>query len=184
MSDSSQYNIIITIVGIVSAFLGAIIGGYLSYHGSIEVYKNQLKNEQKNIARAIDIDLKAILEYPTFRLYYMLHNYNKYDDRDESLPKDMTLTNKFYDDKTILYFVFDHDIAKLDHDLSSKIYEFYSDLFKASNCKEFIALNRLSKDAVIQKILKDKDEVMKSLIFKCGDNVSELREKLREVYES
>jgi hypothetical protein len=47
-------------------FIGAVIGGLFSFLGVYLVYKRQLDNDRRNVAKAIDIDLKTLFESVSF----------------------------------------------------------------------------------------------------------------------
>lgn len=183
--------------------VGACIGGYWSYRGSHDVIKKQLENEQKNIAKAIDIDLKNISTSIEFNTQYTFYKKTKdypAEIFEKIIPSE--LEKKFYNDKNLLYFVFKQDIAKLDHELSFDIYEFYNDLFIAEDLRKLLLksqnphvemvnsdaelINELIKDVadIKKEVLNKKYELFRKLILDCGDNIPELREKLKEVYNS
>ena len=173
MFDPNQNNLLPQAIGLV----GAVIGGLLAYYGSKNAYKHQLKIERKNIAKAIDIDLDTISESVYFGVFYK--NYKKGNTK---IPE--KIDQKYIDEKTTLYSVFNHDIAKLDYDISSRIYEFYTDLFTAESYRIFIINNKDSNDEKTKAEVEIIDVIMKKWIVKCGDNIPKIREKLKEVYES
>jgi hypothetical protein len=75
--------------------IGAIIGGLLSYLGTHQVYKKQLQNERKNIAKAIDIDLNAISDSVYFDIFYKI-----YKNGGKKIPE--KIDQKFIDEKITL----------------------------------------------------------------------------------
>lgn len=167
--------------------IGACIGGYWSYLGSQNAIKNQLKNEQKTVAKVIDIDLKTIYESDYFFEYYSNQKTNPKENI-ETKFEDIKLPMKLYEDKTLLYFVFSHDIAKLEYNHSSEIYEFYNDLFKADKYWNFVLENTLSKrqlcieNQILYDATLERYNDMNALIIKCGDNIQKIRTELKEVY--
>lgn len=189
MSEFTLTDFILAIL----VLIGACIGGYWSYRGSQDAIKKQFENEKKTIAKVIDIDLKNIYESPYFYKYYDAHKYDDLTKNDAMSIEDIKLPGKLYDDKTLLYYVFTHDIAKLDYNLSSEIFEFYNNLFKADNYWDFVLKNILPyseqymlciENKRMQDLTLQRYHEMKFLIIKCGDKIPELREKLKEVYDS
>ena len=185
-----------TLSDFILAFLvlvGACIGGYWSYRGSQDVFKKQLENEMKNIAKLIDMDLKNIYDFPYFYDYYDAHKYDDLTINDAISVKDIKLPGKLYDNKTLLYSVFTHDIAKFDYSLSSEIFEFYNNFFKADKYWDFVFKNTFPsseqyklcrENKIMQDLTLQRYHEMKVLIINCGNKILELNKKLQEIYES
>jgi hypothetical protein len=170
-------------------FIGALVGGLLSYIGVQQVYKNQINDEKKAIAKAIDIDLKTLYDSPFFsRSYNRALKIVKFKPDENALEMAIPL-GTLYDDKTLLYFVFSHDIVKFDINLSSEIFEFYNDLFSIEKYSRFIKQNltvgyQLFKDSEkTGESTFDSYKKMNELIIKCGNKIPELRKKLQKVHE-
>lgn len=168
----------------VLVLVGACIGGYWSYRGSQDAIRNQLLNERKNIAKALDIDLKTIYESPNFSFYYNSFKNDKTDDINVIFPKLRTEFDGLYNEKVGLYFVFNHDIAKFDHNLSSEIYKFYNNLLQAEECRDYISEYRYSEHVDIVTQINLRYNFMKNFIMECDDKIPEIRENLKEVYDS
>lgn len=187
MCDLNTDGLIIAFIGFLGAIIGAIVGGTLSYYGSYKLNEKQLKYEQKNIAKSIDVDLKNVSEYTHFNEYYKFH---KNDDleKEESLLLDIKLPENLFDDQNLLYFVFNKDITKLEYNISLEIHEFYNDLFKAEEYRKFVKENQYLDYRIFQanpdfqtKIFERAKE-MKALVIKCGNKITEIRVKLEKVY--
>jgi hypothetical protein len=153
--------------------IGAIIGGVLSYFGSVHTHKNQIKEERKTTAKAFKLDIETVEKSPIFNTAYIL--YSKYPDTPPG-----RLQCPFYNKETGLYFIYQHEIAKLDLELSRKITNFYDNLIVAENYRSFIAQN---PDFIEQE---DGERIvkcyyMKKMIIKCGDKIPELKEELEKV---
>lgn len=183
------------------AFLGAIVGGCLAVAGSMHLYDIQKHDEQKNIAKAIEIDLDSINNSLVFSPYYYSY---KTDCPINEVPTSakFTLTQSsksdlnnssedyykpsrsvvypatpFYDSRTCLYFVFDHDIYILNYDLSSEIYQFYTDLFQAESDRIYISTVQMTDNYTNNTKISRYGE-MKYLIIKCGDEIPKIEENL------
>jgi len=196
MVDDNQIQWLTVIVGFTGVIIGSLITGAFTFLSSHISYLNRLKNEQKTIAKAIDIDLKTISESFYFKEAYEFHrnNYvfikeeNDFDDIISSFGN-MFNTRLYDDDKDLLYFVFIHDIAKLDYNLSSEIYEFYNVFFKANKYSMYIYRDAFESDLLFEENKHTRNASfstyldMSESILKCGDNIPKLREKLKEVYE-
>jgi len=173
----------------VIGFIGTLVGGLLSYLGSKNAYKYQLKLEHKNIAKAIDIDLNTIFESPNFKFYYNAYNNDMVNGTKIDTSQYVIMPDKLYDEKTGLYFVFNHDITKFEYELSSDTYEFYNDLFTAEFYRKYIDQNyheyreqyKNADDSGIVTTVNTRYGLMRNLIIKCGDKIPELREKLEKV---
>ena len=95
---------------------------------------------------------------------------------------------KLYDDKTLLYHKFTHDIAKLDYNLSSEIYDFYNDLFKADKLWDNILEGenpslKFDPRHPQHEITMFRYKEMNALINNCAE-CQKIREELKEFYES
>jgi hypothetical protein len=185
MQETDLNNILIAVIGALGAILGAIVGGLLSYLGSLRAYKNQLKNEQKNIANAILLDLQKIEKSPTFftahKLYhestYIINSY-VYPDQKTHVPLD-----NLYDKDTGLYFYYIQDVTRLNSKLASDIYAFYNNLIAAENHRlfiqqvpDFIPINDPARVFRYREMAK--------LIIECGDSIPKLKEELSKVQKT
>lgn len=120
----------------------------------------QLKNERKTIAKAIDIDLKTIFEYPMFKIHYENSlKTNKF--KPDETPLTITAPlEKLYNEKTLLYFDFIHEIEKLDINLSFEIIDFYNDLFLIEKYS-IVIMNSLKVSDGVWK----KDENLRNMTY-------------------
>lgn len=163
---------------------------YLQKRDAKDANKEQLKNERKRIAKMVDIDLKNIYEAQSFKKYYNAHKNDELTKKGEIKLKDIKLPGKLYNDKTLLYYSFSHEITKLDYSLSSEIIEFYNDLFKADRYWTFLVDTQFKSydsymdNSLLEGVIVDRYNDMKMLIKKFGDELPVLRTKLQEIYES
>jgi hypothetical protein len=197
--------IIVGFIGVGGSILGAYIGGSMVTSNEQKMYYEQLHDEQKNIAKAIEIDINGLNNSITFYPYYTLYktksmksvinaeilknraislNANNFNiSSDFDLNTDhyaIVLESSLYNNKTCLYFVFDHDISSLDYNLSSEIYQFYNDLFYAETDRTYVWQHDINISDPTNKTWV-KYEEMQSLIVKCGDNVSKIENDLSKV---
>lgn len=174
--------------------IGAIVGGLLSYLGSRHAYKDQLKYDIKNIAKAIDLDLQTIKKSSTFSTAY--HHYTT---DPSTILHTITLDvkphispNPLYNKETGIYLLYKRDITKLNYDLALNIYEFYNDLFAIENYRLLL----LKNPNFILSIHKNPNPVspidnecmsgypkMTKLIIKCWDNIPKIRTALKAVID-
>lgn len=180
-----QYDLNSLIVGAIG-FIGALLGGYLSYKGSIKAYENQFHKEQRNVAKAIYTDLKNIYDSPRFSEYYNSHKDDVLEAEELSLDK-IDIPGELYDEKTLLYFAFKESLTKLDLDISIKISKFYNNLFLAEKDRFFVMIKMKnfaitnSNPELKEGTLKGAKD-MKALFINCGKKVSEICDELEEIY--
>jgi hypothetical protein len=169
--------------GFCAAIIGAIIGGIITSGGSYYLWRQQRKHELKNIARAIDIDLEYV---------YKL-NKNWYDYLKKMpglLEADLDTENqrlfcpryKFYNDNGA-YFIFNHDIAKFEYELSSKIYIFYSRLLSAESERQLVDKNKDVKNDETNAYVRLSYAEMNGLVVWTEEEIPELRKQLKEIYD-
>ena len=84
---------------------------------------------------------------------------------------------------TDIYFTFKHDISKFDYNLSSNIYQFYTDLFKAEMNRHYIQNNNMNRDSGKQMICTIKQQDMEANIISCSNKISNIRLQLKKIYE-
>ncbi len=141
MSEFSFTDFILAIL----VLIGACVGGYWSYLGSQNAIKTQLKNETKNVAKAFKLDIKTIQNSPYFFTAYKLYTEEKSTtfckENIGNTPTPHYPPYPFYNIKTGLYFIYQHDLPKLDYNLSIKICNFYNDLIVAEDFRYFISQN-------------------------------------------
>ena len=140
-----------------------------------DIYKIRQTEEAKNNAKVIDMHL-AKYSAPEFQKIAEL--YKKENQSTEKtnfyplyplyLPNDID-------------FVVKCDITKFDYDLSSAIYNFYSDLRKAEDCRLYIEENCINQDTRIQTLCVIKFQDMKSTIISCSNKISDIRSQLKEI---
>lgn len=157
-----------------------MLGSYLSYRGTDMLNKKQQLNELKNIAKAIDINFEhfSTSEVKKYAELYTKRRSNE-DPKDPKLfvPMDPLYLS------TDIYFTFNHDICKFDYKLSSDIYQFYIELFRAEMNRLYINANKMNTKLEVQYLCKFKQKDMEASIIKCGDKISDIQLQLKRIYE-
>jgi hypothetical protein len=146
-SDDSIYwsvLILVAFIGVGGSILGAYIGGTMTASNEQTIYQEQLQNEQRNIAKAFDVDIEHVNEaidmtYQNFA-NQKSPNYGMYPISKEP----------FYNLDNGLYPIFAHDISRFNYSLSSEIFEFYSSIYIAERDRQFIIQNRDSNNKEIK----------------------------------
>lgn len=175
MSEFSFTDFILAIL----VLIGACVGGYWSYLGSQNAIKTQLKNETKNVAKAFKLDIETVEKSEYFTTACRLFAKNSDGGYDQNTAPYMP-QSPWYNKETGLYFIYQHEIAKLDLELSRKIINFYDNLIVAENLRSFISQDHaFFKHDDVERI--NKYHEMKKLIIKCGDLIPELIEELEKV---
>lgn len=188
MADDNQIQLLTIVIGFAGVIIGALLTGAFTFLSSHVSYLNQSKNELRNIAKAIDIDLGTIYESPFFNEYYKSYIIDK--ENNVSPSKHMIIPQNSFIEERSLYSIFIHDISKLDYDLSSEIYEFYNDLYQADKYSMFIYQNTtkyqqlFKENTSFQEATFNDYKTMTCLIIKCKNDIPKLREKLKKVYGS
>jgi hypothetical protein len=165
-------------------FVGAVIGGLLSFLGSYLAYKGHIKGEQRNIATALDIDLKNIHDSSNFNFYYNAYKNDFIETFNIKPSQKIVSPQKLYDEINGLYFVFIRDITKFDHALSEEIYTFYNDLFRADFYRVFTKQYENEEYENVEKVVKAQYNLMRALIINCGNNILKIQKQLQKVYDS
>lgn len=143
MNNTEKTTLITSVLALIisaSAIVATLYGVHTSIDNTNHLYQVQQLDEQKNIAKAIDIDIESIYNSQGFQDYYMTYNnshynysegYNKhYSDSGDLMP---LISSPMYNMNSSLYFVFDHDISQFNYTLSSELYNLYNNLFIAQD---------------------------------------------------
>lgn len=161
--------------------LGVIIGGGITIYGSYMLYQDQQHDEQKNIAKAFDIDITKVNESIT----PIYDSYAKHYPDSRIYPG---LNKPFYSLNNGLYPIFAHDISRFDYNLSSEIFEFYIDIYAAEEDRQYVAEymkhpsnNNSNESIAATQRLYD----MIKIIKKCHDQqIPSIMKQLKEIEES
>jgi hypothetical protein len=174
-------------------FVGALIGGLLSYLGVYHVHKNQLKNESKNIAKAIELDLQTIKENKYFSTAYFFYTKNPTTVSDIISELEPHIPPyQLYNKETGLYLLYKHEINKLNYDLAKKVYEFYNKLFTAENHRLLLIQNQNFNLNILNTPEKNpislidfeclfKYPEMTDLIVECWGSIQNLIDELEKI---
>ena len=166
-----------------SAIAGALVGGVCTYLGSFGLSEQQRKNELKNVAKAIDIDLERIYKW-NWSWYILFKDKNvllEFDQKNTELKKRTFPITELYNPDGI-YFIFNHDIAMFGYELSSQIYTFYRLLLEAESARQYVNKNEDVQDSEIQGFVNLYYANMKSLIVSTEEQIPKIREQLKYVY--
>ena len=81
-------------------------------------------------------------------------------------------------------FLFKYDISKLDYNLASEIYQFYTDLIKAEENRLYIERNKNDTNQGTQYICWIKYEEMKALIISSNNKLPDIGSRLKDIYKN
>lgn len=167
--------------GFFSAILGAAVGGILTFLGSYYLWDRQRRDELKNVARAIDIDLERV--YESNQDWFDLYKDERKIGDFESQGGPVVSLKEFYNCNGI-YFIFNHDISKFDYGLSSQIYTFYSGLLDAESSRQFVVKNKrhLGMKGDDPRLYLSYENMKSMIIFIMGQ-IPDIQKQLKEVYD-
>lgn len=159
---------------LISAILGAMIGGTLTYLATNKLYIKQQQNELKYIATTMKNHFIKLNKSE-------LHHYGelyKNKENESIIGRGIPLSPLYLD--TDLYFEFKHDISKFDEKLSKEIYEFYIDLIAAEKHRNYINEHKNIKE--YQAFCDVYYENMKENIIKCSERIPKIISLLETTY--
>jgi hypothetical protein len=144
------------------------------------LYQDQQHDEQKNIAKAFDIDITKVNESIT----PIYDSYKHYPSRGICL----SLDKPFYSLSNGLYPIFAHDISRFDYNLSSEIFEFYIDIYTAEEDRQYVAeyMKHPSNSTTNESIAATQRlSDMIKIIKKCHDQqIPSIMKQLKEIEKS
>jgi hypothetical protein len=122
---------------VLGTLIGAIIGGYFTYHATYDVYKEQQYNNKQTIAQALYIDITLT----SFYLNASSESYSRTVNHFSTVNNNTTVIFytplPFYTD-TGYYYTHSADISTLNSSLASEILEYYYNVMIIESERQYI----------------------------------------------
>ncbi|MGA2162676.1 MAG: hypothetical protein ABSG28_10860 [Methanoregula sp.] len=161
---------------LIGAFIGAIAGSVLTGIFSWWLSKEEKRQEQKNIARALYLEIDGIYEHihPLATLWN-----NKYKTRSD-IVEPVSLPQKlyYYDGA---YFVYQKEVASFNKDLSFDLSQYYTSI-KIVESERSLISNLFEKrtDPTIFQLLTGSTQYMVKELLKADNITLKLKEELQK----